>query len=152
LVELTLRVGHEEKASEWLLEREVALDKPAYLLVNDVGVAIDIATRVDEKRISYNFEFDRRAYEAVRRGLSQLVEKSGIEEAKALALKLMKKGSYRIECSDEGLMQEDIESCLRVVISAVGQSPGGNEWALEMRRRDRTGVICQRELALLAEV
>ena len=53
----------------------VTLDKPVHLLLNDVTVAIDIATRVDEKRINYNFEFDWCAYEAVRRGLSQLVQK-----------------------------------------------------------------------------
>ena len=52
LVELTLRLAQAEKASQWLLEGEVALDKPVHLLVNDVTVAIDIATRVDEKRIN----------------------------------------------------------------------------------------------------
>ena len=150
LVELILCLAQEEKASQWLLEREVALDKPVHLLVNDVTVAIDIATRVDEKRINYNFEFDWRAYEAVRRGLSQLVQKGGIQEAKALALKLMEKGSYQIECSDEGLMQEEIEDCMRVVISAVAESPGGSEWAQKMLRCDRVGCICGRELTELA--
>jgi hypothetical protein len=118
--------------------------------VNDVTVAIDIATRVDEKRINYNFAFDGRAYDAVRRGLSQLVRKGAIEEAKALALNLMEKGSYQIECSDEGLMQEEIEDCMRVVILAVAESPGGSEWAQKLLRCDRVGCICRRELTELA--
>ena len=147
LVELTLRVAQEGKASEWLLEQEVGLDKPVDVLVNVVAVAIDIATKVDEQRLNYNFEYDWRAYEAIQRGLSQLVQKGKIEEAKALALKLMQKGSYQIECSDEGLMQKEVESCLRPVILAAAASSGASEWAREMLRHDGTGCICQRELA-----
>lgn len=146
LVELTLRIAQEGKPNEWLLEREVGLDKPVGLLVNDVEVAIDIATKVDEHRLNYNFEYDWRAYEAIQRGLSQLVQKGKIEEAKALALKLMQKGSYQIECSDEGLMREEVENCLRPVISAAAASSGGSGWAREMLRCDGTGCICQREL------
>lgn len=147
LVELTLRVAQESKASGWMLEQEVGLDKPIDVLVNDVAVAIDIATKVDEQRMNYNFEYDWRAYEAIQRGLSQLIQKGEIEEAKALALKLMQQGSYQIECSDEGLMQEEIENCLRPVISAVADSSGGGEWVREMLRHDGTGCICQQELA-----
>lgn len=150
LVEVAVRIAQQDKASQWLLEQEVGLDKPVNLLVHDIGVAIEVATRIDEARINYNFAIDRRAYEAVRRGLSQLIEKEKIEEAKGLALKLMRKGSYQIECSDEGLMQEEIETCLRPVISAVAASSGGGEWAREMVRCDRTGCICRQELTELA--
>jgi len=150
LVELTLRIAEEGKPSEWLLEREVGLDKPVHLLVNDVAVAIDIATRVDEQQLNRNFEFDWRAYDAVQRGLSQLVQREKVEEAKTLALKLMQKGSYQIECSDEGLMQEEIENCLRPVISVAAASSGASEWALEMLQHDRIGCVCGRELAELA--
>ena len=48
LVEVTLRVAQEGKASEWMLEQEVGLDKPVDLLVHDIEVAIDIATKVDQ--------------------------------------------------------------------------------------------------------
>ncbi len=126
------------------------LDKPIGLLVHDVEVAIDIATKVDELRLNYNFDYDWRAYEAIRRGLSQLIQKNAIEEAKSLALKLMDKGSYQMECSDEGLMQEEIESCLQPVISAVAESSGGREWALEMLQHDRMGFLCKQELTELA--
>ena len=76
LVELTLRIAQREKASEWMLEQEVGLDKPVDLLVHDIEIAIDIATKVDEQRLNFNFEYDWRAYDAVRRGLSQLIEKN----------------------------------------------------------------------------
>ena len=45
LVELTLRIALEGKATEWMFERDVELDKPVHLLVNDIEVAIDGATR-----------------------------------------------------------------------------------------------------------
>jgi hypothetical protein len=151
LVEVALRIAQQDKASQWLLEQEVGLDKPVNLLVHDIEVAIEVATRVDEARINYNFAFDRRAYEAVRHGLSQLIQKEKIEEAKGLALKLMRKGSYQIECSDEGLMQEEIETCLRPVISAVAASSGDRDWAREMLRGDGTGCICRQELTELAD-
>jgi hypothetical protein len=150
LVELTLRISQEEKASQWKLENEIALDKPIDLLVHDVEVAINIATKVDELRLNYNFDYDWRAYEAVRRGLLQLLQKNAIEEAKSLALKLMDKGSYQIECSDEGLMQQEIESCLRPVIAAVAESSGSREWALEMIQNDRMRCVCEQDLTELA--
>jgi len=152
LVELTLRISQEEKASQWKLENEIALDKPVGLLVHDIEVAIDIATKVDELRLNYNFDYDWRAYEAVRRGLSQLIQKKAIEEAKSLALKLMDKGSCQIECSDEGLMQEEIESCLQPVIAAVAESSASREWAREMLQHDRMGFVCRQELTELADL
>jgi hypothetical protein len=150
LVEVTLRVAQEGKPCEWKLEQEVLLDKPVILLAHDIEVAIDIATKVDERRLNYNFEYDWRAYEAVRRGLSQLIQKDGIEEAKALAVKLIEKGSYQIDCSDEGLMQDEIENCLRPVIAAVAGTSSGREWALKMLRHDSSGFLCEQELNELA--
>ena len=150
LVEVTLRVAREGKPSEWMLEQEVGLDKPVDLLVHDIDVAVDIATKVDGQRLNQNFEYDWRAYHAVKCGLSQLIQKDRIEEAKAIALKLMQKGSFQIECSDEGLMQEKIEKCLRPVIAAAAESSGGREWALEMLQHDRMRFLCERELTALA--
>jgi len=77
------------------------------------------------------------------------IQKNAIDEAKNVALKLMDKGSYQVECSDEGLMHEEIESCLRPVIAAA-KSSGGREWALKMLRRDRMGFLCQQEYSELA--
>ena len=96
--------------------------------------------------LNYNFSYDWDAYEAIQHGLSQLIKKEALEEAKMLALVLMRKGSYQIECSDEGLMQDCIENCLRVVINAVRKLPDAAEWAREMLRTDRVGFICEKEL------
>ncbi|MFO0868834.1 MAG: hypothetical protein U0935_07760 [Pirellulales bacterium] len=63
----------------------------------------------------------------------------------------MKEGSYQVECSDEGLMADEISQCLNPVIRAV-QKAGGQEavkWAAEMQRADRVGFICEQELAKL---
>ena len=150
LIELTLRVVQEDKACEWMLEQEVGLQKPADLLVHDIELAIDIATKVDELRLNYNFPYDCRAYAAIERGLVQLIQKRNSAEVKSLALKLIEKGSYQMECSDEGLMQEEIEDCLRPVIAAVAETGGGADWALEMLQHDRIGGLCEQELTELA--
>jgi hypothetical protein len=150
LVDIILRVAQAEKANEWVLENEIRLDKPVDLLVHDIASAVDIATKVDKRRLNYNFDYDWRAYAAVRRGLSELIQKDAIEEAKNLALKLINKGSYQMECSDEGLMQEEIEDCLRPVIDAVANLPGSREWASEMLKYDRMGCLCEQELRKMA--
>ncbi len=149
LAELALRIAREDKATEWLLEGELGLDKPVHLLVHDVELAMEIATRVDERRLNDNFQFDRRAYDAVRRGLSQLVQKQALEEAKSLALKLIGKGRWQIDCSDEGLMQEELEDCLRPVIGVVAGTSGACAWAQEMLRRGGS-EFCRPELTELA--
>ncbi len=59
-------------------------------------------------------------------------------------------GSYQIECSDEGLMREEIEGCLRPVIAAVAGTSDARYWALEMHSRDRVGFLCELELKELA--
>jgi hypothetical protein len=150
LVEIMLRIAQEQQASAWLLENEISLDKPVDLLVHDIGSAIDIATKVDELRLNYNFDYDWQAYKAVRRGLLQLIHRNAIEEVKSLALRLINRGSYQMECSDEGLMQEEIEECLRPVIAVVANSPESREWALKMLQYDRVRCLCEQELNQLA--
>lgn len=39
LVELAVRIAQEEKACEWMLEKELDLDKPIDLLVHDMEAA-----------------------------------------------------------------------------------------------------------------
>lgn len=149
LVEITLRVAAQAKASQWTLEHEVVLAKPLALLVHDIAAAIEIATHVDDRELNRNPPINWPAYEAVQRGFVRLIQMGAIDEAKTLALMLICKGGYQIECSDEGLMQEEIEDCLRPVISAVGGSPGGDVWASEMLRHDGAGMICRSELTAL---
>ena len=63
----------------------------------------------------------------------------------------MKGGSYQVECSDEGLMTDDICQCLKPVIQAVKAVGGGEaaKWAGDMQTADRVGFICDKELAQL---
>ncbi len=150
MVDIILRFVQDEKASQWTLENEIRLDKSVDLIVHDIGSAIDLATKVDQQRLNDNLDYDWRAYAAVRRGLSELIQKDFIKEAKNLALRLIDKGSYQMECSDEGLMQEEIEDCLRPVIGAVANLPGGQGWALEMLGHDRMGCLCEQELRKMA--
>lgn len=150
LVELALRVAQESQAAGWALEQELALQKPPPLLVHDIATAIKVATRVDHQRLDQNFDYDWRAYQAVLFGLEQLVQQGCVEEAKTLALRLMAMGSRQMECSDEGLMREEIEGCLRVVVAAVAGEPRGAEWGLRMLQEDRVGVVSEQELSELA--
>jgi len=101
--------------------------------------------------MNHNFDVDWPAYADVQKGLSQLVERGHLADAKSLALKLMKVGSYQVECSDEGLMTEDIGRCLKPVIQAVKTAGGGEavRWAGDMQKADRVGFICDKELAQL---
>ena len=115
----------------------VALDveKPRDLLVVDVSSATDRATDFDERMINHNFDVDWQAYEDVQNGLAQLIKLGHLEDAKSLALKLMKDGSYQVESSDEGLTTDEISDCLKPVIRAV-KAVGGDQaakWAFEMQ-------------------
>jgi len=52
---------------------------------------------------------DWQAYEDVKLELKKLIELGRLQDAKTLALKLMKNGSYQVDCSDEGVMTDDIQ-------------------------------------------
>jgi hypothetical protein len=70
-----------------------------------------------------------------------------------LALELMKRGSYQVEMSDEGLMTEDVEDCLGVVIEAVTTCNLPAEealaWCSAMLDADRVGFIARKPLEVL---
>ena len=64
----------------------------------------------------------------------------------------MKDGSYQVECSDEGLMTDDISACLQPVIDAVkAAGDDAAKWAFEMQIADRVGFICDKEFAQLRD-
>ena len=150
LVRMILMIARDHGVVARELERQLAVEKPVDLLVADVPSAIDRATAFDERMMNYNFDVDWQAYADVQCGLSQLVGRGHLGEAKSLALKLMKDGSYQVECSDEGLMTDDISDCLMPVIRAV-KAAGGDaaKWANDMQIADRVGFICDKELAKL---
>lgn len=149
LIVMILAIAGEHDVVARELEDRLKIEKPVDLLVADITVAIERATAFDKRRMNYNFDVDWRAYDDVRKGLSRLVERGHLAEAKLLALKLMKDGSDQVECSDEGLRTDVICECLKPVIRAV-TAAGGVEavkWAGEMRIADRVRFICHKELA-----
>lgn len=151
LIALILRMADEHAVIARELEDQLNIEKPVSQLVPDVSAAIDRATSFDRRKMNRNFDVDWQAYAAVQKGLARLVELGHLADAKSLALHLMKAGSYQVECSDEGLMSDEICDCLRPVIEAV-EAAGGSEaaqWARDMSQADRVGVICHEELAEL---
>ncbi|MEQ8788222.1 MAG: hypothetical protein RIC55_18075 [Pirellulaceae bacterium] len=151
LVAMILDVAREHAAVARELEDRLNVDKPVDLLLADVSSAIDRATDFDERMSNHNFDVDWQAYADVQKGLSLLVKQGRLAEAKTLSLKLMRDGSYQVECSDEGMMTEDIEQCLKPVIRAVKAAggPEAGKWAAEMSEADRVKFICDKELAVL---
>src|ERR1035437_6790642 len=81
--------------------------------------AISDATAFDQRDINRNFDYDDEAYREVKRNLGRLIASGQSRLAMQLALELMKRGSNQVEMSDEGMMTEDIEECLSVVIEAL---------------------------------
>ncbi len=152
IIELILLLAKENALLTRDLERELAIEKPIDLLVGDISSAIDRATDFDEREVNYDFDVDWQAYEDVREGLKKLIELGQLEHAKHLAVRLMLAGSYQVECSDEGLMADDIQDCLRLVIQAVqaANDKDSAEWAAKMLGSDRVGCICDQELKKLA--
>ena len=140
------------------LARRLALrfqvESPPEALVQETRLAIAEATDYDEREINYNFDYDYVAYQTVEKNLKKLVRAGDHESVMDLALVLMKSGSEQVEMSDEGLMTDDIEDCLRVVIKAMKASDLPAEtirtWAKNMRRADRVAFICDEELGALA--
>lgn len=151
LVAMILAIAKEHAVVARELEDRLTIEKPVDLLVADVSSAIDRATDFDERMMNHNFDADWEAYVEVQKGLALLVEMGRLADAKSLALELMKDGSYQVECSDEGLMTDEISRCLKPVIRAV-KAAGGDEavkWAAAMQAADRVGFICDKELAQL---
>jgi uncharacterized Zn finger protein len=117
-------------------------------LVAATRQAIADATDFDERDINRNFDYDDEAYEAVKKNLARLIASGKLREAMQLSLELMKEGSYQVEMSDEGLMTDDIEGCLSVVIQALKKCklPAGEitSWCSAMLGHDRVANIARK--------
>ncbi|MBS0264246.1 MAG: hypothetical protein JSS02_20075 [Planctomycetes bacterium] len=151
LIQLIVAIAKSDIRVARELETELTLTPPHDVLVARVSAAIERATDVDEDLMNSNFDFDEQAYDEVRKGLADLIQQGQLDQAKKLALKLMKQGSYQVECSDEGLMTAELDQCLQPVIQAVRKAGGvqADRWAGEMQMADRVGFICSTELAQL---
>src|SRR5262249_55560359 len=93
------------------------------------------------------------AYQEVKRNLGRLIDAGQLRPAMQLALGLMKQGSYQVEMSDEGLMAQDIEDCLTVVLKALEKCDlPANEvvaWCSAMLDNDRRAFIAREPLQAL---
>ena len=122
-------------------------------LVAATRQAIADATNFDARDINRNFDYDYEAYREVKRNLARLIDSGELHRAMQLALELMKRGSYQVEMSDEGMMTEDIEECLSVVITALKKSdlPAAEvlTWCSAMSANDRVGFIAEKQLQSL---
>jgi uncharacterized Zn finger protein len=122
-------------------------------LVDATRQAIADATDFDEREINHNFDYDYEAYREVKRNLGRLIGSGQLRQAMPLALELMKRGSYQVEMSDEGLMTEDIEDCLNVVLEALRKCdlPAAEVigWCSAMLESDRVGFIAREPLQSL---
>ena len=96
---------------------------------------------------------DDEAYGEVKRNLGRLIDSGQLRPAMELSLELMKQGSYQVEMSDEGLMTEDIEDCLKVVLEALRKSdlPATEviAWCSAMLENDRVGFIASEPIQAL---
>jgi len=115
--------------------------------------AIADATDFDERDMNRNFDYDYQAYEEVKRNLGRLVASEQWRPAMQLSLELMKDGSYQVEMSDEGLMTNDIEDCLSVVLKALKKcdlpAAAVIAWCTAMLANDRVKFIARQELQSL---
>jgi uncharacterized Zn finger protein len=122
-------------------------------LVSATRSAIADATDFDEREINRNFDYDYEAYSEVKRNLSRLIDSGQLRPAMELSLELMKQGSYQVEMSDEGLMAEDIEDCLNVVLKALQACdlPAAEvvAWCSTMLEKDRMRFIVREPLESL---
>lgn len=122
-------------------------------LVAATRQAIADATAFDPRDSNRNFAYDYEAYAAVKRNVGCLIDAGQLPLAMQLALELMKHGSRQVEMSDEGLMTEDIEDCLSVVLKTLPKCDvPANEvtaWCSGMLASDRVGFIAREPLESL---
>ncbi len=122
-------------------------------LVAATRKAIADATDFDERDTNHNFDYDYEAYREVKRNLGRLIASGQLQPAMQLSLELMKQGSYQVEMSDEGLMTEDIEDCLSVVLKNLTKcdlpADAVIAWCSAMLDNDRVGFIAQEPLQSL---
>lgn len=153
LIDVLVELARDDRNVLRQLDARFELEAPPQELVMTARQAIADATDFDDREINRNFDYDYAAYEAVKRHLGRLVGLGQLPLAMELSLELMDRGSYQVEMSDEGLMADDIEDCLKVVIQALRKCdlPSSEliSWCRDMLKKDRVGFICEKELKAL---
>jgi hypothetical protein len=155
LVELLIELAQGDGGILRQLTARFAVTTTVEELVAATRQAIADATDFDEREINRNFDYDYEAYNEVERNLSRLIESGQLRLTMELALELMKHGSRQVEMSDEGLMADDIEACLRVVIAAFKKYElAGDEviaWCSAMLHNDCMGFLARASLESLRD-
>lgn len=150
LIEVVLEFARENRATQRELESRFGVEPANDAVVSETRQAIVDATDFDERQVNDNFDYDYGAYEAVQRNFGRMVEAGQLEPAMELSLELMRRGSYQVEMSDEGMMTQDIEACLQVVLRAVANAklPEARvvAWCDQLRKNDRVGCILDMEI------
>jgi hypothetical protein len=153
LIDVLVECARADRAVLRRLTAHFERQTPARELVVLTRQAIANATAFDERDVNYNFSYDAEAYCEVQQNLQRLIELGQLRPAMELSLKLMAAGSYQVEASDEGLMADDIETCLRPVLKALRKSdlPAAemHAWCTAMIKSDRVGFLCDQELRAL---
>ena len=153
LIDVLVECARTDRAVLRRLTVHFELQTPARELVVLTRQALADATAFDERDVNYNFSYDAEAYREVHQNLQRLIELGQLRPAMELSLELMAAGSYQVEASDEGLMTDDIETCLRPVLQALRKSdlPAAelHAWCTAMIKSDRVGFICDQELRAL---
>lgn len=155
LIDALVKMAREDRPVLRRLAAHFELQTPLEDLLAETRQAIADATAFDERRINYNFSYDGEAYDHVQRNLQRLIKLGELRPAMELSLELMRQGSYQVEASDEGLMTDDIEACLRPVLKAIRTCdlPAADVamWCAQMLKADRVGFICEQELRELRQ-
>jgi hypothetical protein len=153
LVNVIVEFARADRTIMRRLQSAFGVETPSSELIASARQAIAEATYFDEREVNRNFRYDYEAYEAVQTNFGRLIRMQRLCDAMDLSLELMSQGSYQVEMSDEGLMTEEIEECLRVVINALKKSDLAagevNDWCAAMTKKDRVGFICDKELRAL---
>ena len=153
LVDLLVELAQADRGILQQLSAQFDVGATTEELVAATRQAIADATDFDEREINYNFDYNDEAYREVKRNLDRLIGMGQLRLAMQLSLELMKQGSYQVEMSDEGLMTDDIEDCLSVVIKNLKKSelPAVEvvAWCAAMVANDRVGFIASDPLESL---
>lgn len=156
LVDLLLEMADQDRKVLRQLTARFEVTMAAEEWVAATRQAIADATAFDERDINRNFAYDYEAYGAVKRNLSRLIQARQLPLAMELSLELMQAGSHQVEMSDEGLMTEDLEDCLNVVLQALRACDLPTKqvlaWCQAMQNSDRVGFIAEKELQLLRQL
>jgi hypothetical protein len=153
LVNVLLELAQEDRGVLRQLTARFDVAAAPKELVAATRQAIADATDFDEREINRNFDYDYEAYSEVKRNLARLIASGNLGEAMKLSLELMKQGSYQVEMSDEGMMTDDIEECLSVVLKGLKKCdlPPNDviAWCTAMLTNDRVGFIAREPLESL---